>query len=342
MKYIYILLILSIYSCKEKTKLTTYRFGGMIQGTSYNIQFIADKDTSFKFTEGIDTIFSRIDKIFSTYRDDSEISKVNSQKYTHNISEEFKKIFNISKEINKNTNGIFDPTVGIIVKDIGFSSQNNKKSTVDIDTNFYKYFVGLEKINIKNDTSIVKLYKNVFIDFNSIIKGYTVDCVAEYLENNNINNYLIEIGGEIRAKGYKVDNSNWIIGIDAPIEDLKERDINFIMKIRGKSIATSGNYRKFKIDSLGNKYVHTINPKTLSLSEGKILSASVLHNKCMYADAFATAIISCKDIEKAKLIIKKNNLDVYIIYIDKKNKQQIFTTDIFKKLDINYEPKVKI
>lgn len=315
MKYLVSALVLMFFSCSQKQKMITNRLSGMALGTSYNIIYISD--TTLKVKEDINKLYDTINKVFSTYTEDSEISKINLSKTYYNTSEIFRKVFLIAKEIHRNTDGYFDPTVGILVRDLGLSSrlENIKKG---INKEEYRELIGFDKITLNNNV-IEKKNKNIFIDFNAIAKGYTVDLIAEYFDSKKVDNYLIEIGGEVVAKGKKINDKDWVIGIDKPKENLEERELDTVLTLKNEAVATSGNYRKFIIDSLGNKIVHTINPNKIDYEPSKILSVSVFHKKCVYSDAYATALMACGKIDIVREIVKKNNLDVIVIYLDEDN-----------------------
>ena len=153
------------------------------------------------------------------------------------------------------------------------------------------------------------------LDFNAIAQGYTVDVLADFFESNGIENYLIEWGGEIKARGKNHDEQWWKIGIDKPVENIDEREIEAVIELKNMALATSGSYRKF-YEKDGIKYSHTIDPKTGYPVQHSLLSATVLANDCMTADAYATAFM-VMGMEKARVFLKDNkdlDLDVYFIY----------------------------
>jgi thiamine biosynthesis lipoprotein len=177
---------------------------------------------------------------------------------------------------------------------------------------------------------VVKENKDIFIDFNSIAKGYSVDLIGELLSSKKLDNYLIEVGGEILAKGLnKKTQSIWILGIQDPLN--QEKYIETV-KLSNKSLATSGNYRKYRIDSeTGEKYVHTINPITGITSKNNILSVSVLSEDCITSDAWATALLSL-DLNKGRAIVgQKESLEALWIISDN-DKVEIIKSNNWDKL----------
>ena len=175
-------------------------------------------------------------------------------------------------------------------------------------------FVGLNKVILK-EGKINKEHPKVYLDFNSIAKGFGIDVVARFFDGIHIDNYLIEIGGEIRAKGTKENGKPWIVKLVNPV---KANDNNGfkVIDLTNKSMATSGNYRKYRVAEDGKKYVHTINPKTGFATESNLLSASVIANlDCADVDAYATAFMAM-GLEKTKEFLKAHSeIKVILIYI---------------------------
>jgi len=183
-------------------------------------------------------------------------------------------------------------------------------------------YVGYGK-TFRNNNTIIKSNPNVYLEFNAIAKGYAVDVIGRYLESNSVNNYLVEIGGEIRVKGINYDKqSAWKIGVEEP----NFEGIQSILKsitLSDKAMATSGTYRKFKIDENGNRYAHIIDTETGYPSKTNLLSISVIANDCMTADAYATAF-NAMGIKKVKTFLKKHSdLKVFLIF---ENENQEFET----------------
>ena len=179
--------------------------------------------------------------------------------------------------------------------------------------------VGLNKVKLVDNT-IIKENTNAFIDFNAIAKGYGVDVIAEFLESKNIENYIVEIGGEIRCKGTNIEKQKpWKVGVEMPHFD-GTQSIMKAISLHNESMATSGTYRKFKTDSLGNRYSHIIDTKTGYPSKTNLLSISVITSNCMTADGYATAF-KAMGIEKVKDFLKTHpELKVFLIF-ENENKE---------------------
>jgi thiamine biosynthesis lipoprotein len=222
-------------------------------------------------------------------------------------------VLKLSGKIWETTNGAFDITIGPLVKAWGFGPEGlNVKKNNRPDT-LLKY-VGFEKLNILGN-KIEKKWPQMYIDLNAIAQGYTVDVIAQYFNSLGIKNYLIEVGGEIRATGKNPNGKKWRIGIDKPNEENQHpgSDIQAIIELNNSALATSGNYRKF-YESDGIKYSHTINPKTGLPVRTKLLSATITAPDCATADAFATACMVLGLENAIELINSQPHIEGYFIY----------------------------
>ena len=279
MRYL-LLIFITVVSCTNNSLKKT-SISGYVYGTTYNIVYFSDDELQLKTQ--IDSLFNVIDMSMSTYNSNSLITKINNNEDVE-LDNHFKFVFNVSKNIFNKTNGYFDPSIGPLVNSLNFGPKNYDIPSVNLKT-----LVGLDKFNVIENKLNRPL--NSFIDFNAIAKGYSVDLISNFLIINNITNYIVEVGGEIRSSGINLDgNQNWRVGLDTPRFDGLQKELYKIFNLKNSSMATSGVYRKFKIDSLGNKYAHIIDPKTGYSSTTNILSVTVISENCIEADAFATAL----------------------------------------------------
>ena len=325
-KFRLILFSTLFFSCINKNDIIN--INGDALGTTYNIILDSRLDKS-DLSKSIDSIFNVINNSMSTYLESSIISDVNKNIKTQ-LDEHFIKVFNKSKEVWEESDKYFDPTVGILVNAYGFGPLV-LSDDIDISSiESLKYLVGFDKVFLNNNNEVVKENKDIFIDFNSIAKGYSVDLIGEFLFGKQINNYLIEVGGEILAKGINNQTkSTWKLGIQDPLN--QDRSIQTV-KLNNKALATSGNYRKFRLDSqTGERYVHTINPITGFTSKNNILSVSVISEDCITSDAWATALLSL-DLERGRTIIdQKESLEALWI-ISNNDKVEIIKSKNWNKL----------
>ena len=316
-----------IISCSNETKIHSY--SGQALGTSFKILYASDQPLK-NIDVLTDSIFTEINKSLSTYISSSDISKINDDIDSIKIDAHFKKVFNKSKLIWKSTDGFFDPTIGLLVKAYGLGPKNDSKIPVNLDS--IMNLTGFGKVSLKNNF-IIKEKKGIYLDFNAIAKGYCVDIISNMLNNRNINNHLVEIGGEMVAIGKnQVTDAFWKVGITDPLNISTNNFINRI-ELRNKALASSGNYRKFLIDKeSGKKIVHTINPKTGDAFETNILGTSVIADDCITADAYATSFMAMP-IKKSKEVISDlENIDVMIIYYDENKKVKVLKSNGFNKL----------
>ncbi len=317
------LLFFIFNSCKkqsENTKLT-----GPVFGTSYSIIY----DSEVNFTRQIDSLFEAVNQSMSTYIPNSDISRLNRNEPV-TIDGYFKTVFLKSKEIHKSTKGIFDPTIGDVVNAWKFGAEDNKFLTDSTTIDSLMRFVGLEKVTLNGNT--INKPSQTYIEFNAIAKGYGVDVIAEFLESKAVQNYLVEIGGEIRAKGLNIQKKQpWRVGLDEPRFD-GEQSIYKAITLRDEAMATSGTYRKFKTDSLGNRYAHIIDTKTGYPSKTNILSVSVIAKDCMTADGYATAFQAMGNNKIEQFLESHPELKVFIIFENDQNE--------FESLSLNGFPEV--
>lgn len=328
--FLVLLLTLIITSCQTNTSNTPQHINGFALGTDYQLQFFADSVLDLQ-TE-IDSVFEVVNQSMSTYMESSDISKWNAGDTTIKVDDLFKTVFLKSKEIFEKTEGYFDPTVGDIVNLYGLGPEDLGIPADSAAVDSLMKYVGLEKVNITAENIVEKKYDQTVLDFNGIAKGYAVDLLGELLENHGVENYLAEIGGEIRTRGKNLQSQKtWRLGIDDPRIETNKGELSGIVELKNKSLATSGNYRKFKYDSLsGEKYVHIIDPKSGYTLRGSLLSVSVIADDCATADAYATAFMAMP-LEKAKQIAQQQkDIQVYFIY-DEKGEMKTFFTHGFEE-----------
>lgn len=309
-----VLLILTFplwMGCSQQKKET--RNYGQTQGTTYSVTYLSED--GFDYQSQIDSILIAIDKSMSLWLDHSIISRINSGEENVVPDEMFVEVFKRAQEISRLTKGNFDVSVSPLVNAYGFGpgeAQSIDSSTVDS----LKALVDYKKLNIKNGVFTKAVGQQ--IDFNAVAQGYSVDRVASFLSKKGMTDYLVEIGGELKTAGLNAKGKVWKIGIDKPQEEIdKENRFQIIVGLSGKSLATSGNYRKFKTDhATGKRFVHTINPKSGYPVRSALLSTSIITDACMDADAYATACMVMGVNGAMDLIDKNPYLEGYLIYVD--------------------------
>lgn len=308
--YLFVILCLLSTSCNIKPKPTYISFGGFTQGTTYSISY--ESQDSIDYQNEVEILLAEFDSSLSTYNKLSVISKINYNE-SDTTDEYLRVVYNKASEIYEMTNHYFDLTVAPLVNAWGFGFKNKEEITNALIDSI-KEFVGFEKIRLENN-KIFKSDPRIMLDVNAIAQGYSVDIVASFLESKGVNNYLVEIGGEVKTKGTNKKGKAWRIGIDKPLDNnnIPGENLQAIVNLTNKSLATSGNYRKF-YERDGIKYSHTINPKTGYPVTHSLLSVTVIAKDCMTADAYATAFMII-GLENAFCLVEKlEGVEAYFIY----------------------------
>ncbi|HEY9185743.1 MAG TPA: FAD:protein FMN transferase [Salegentibacter sp.] len=327
-KHLFLLLSLSLLlSCEPENSAES--LSGNALGTTYNIKYFSEKELEIE--AALDSIFNIINASMSTYQDDSHISRINNGDTSIVVDKHFVKVFKASQKIYKESEGYFDPTVGNLVNAYGFGPEKLLEQPEQAYLDSLHGLVGFDKLQLDANNRLIKAKSGIYIDFNAIAKGYAIDVIAEYFDENNVSDYLIELGGELVAKGRnKQKDSDWIVAIDDPEQKAGERTFQTILALKDRAMATSGNYRKFITDSSGNTFVHTINPLTGRAEKTDLLSASVLAENCTLADGYASAFMAM-GFEKAVALLKKlDNVDAYFIFVNK-GTPEVYASEGFKK-----------
>lgn len=316
-----------LVNCNEKSN-EIIKIAGEAQGTTWHITYLSNNNLNYK--EEIDSLLKDIDLSLSTYVPTSIISRINKNDTTVIADKYFTEVFNKSMEVSEKTRGLFDVTVAPIINAWGFGF--TKKAKVDsamIDS--LLDFVGYKMVRLEGN-KLIKAKPQIMLDFNAIAQGYSVDVLASFLESKRIRNYMVELGGEVKAKGKKNNNEYWKIGIDQPNEtSTDERPLQAIVRLRDRALATSGNYRRYYVEN-GRKYSHIIHPHTGYPEKHNLLSATVIARDCMTADAYATAFM-VMGLEKSKQFLSENkalNLEVHFIY-DENGVWKTYTSETLKE-----------
>lgn len=329
----YLLFILFIISCTAPNALVKNQSTGNAFGTTYSIIYIADRELDFE--KEIDSVIEAVNKSMSTYMPSSDISKINDGDSTIVVDAMFKDVFELSTEVYKASDGYFDPSIGVLANAWGFGpGEQIKLDSVHVDS--LLKFVGWEKVRLNADNTISKKHPEIRFDFNAIAKGYAIDRLGLMLDKNGIKNFLVEVGGEVLAKGTNaISKKQWKVGIDNP-NNILQRGTAAVVRLKDKALASSGNYRKFRIDpETGEKYVHTIDPITGFTKNSKVLAASVIAHDCATADAYATTFMALDVKKSIKLLKEHSELDAFIIYLSEKDSIQTYLTPGFEELLID-------
>jgi thiamine biosynthesis lipoprotein len=301
---------MTIFCCsKEEPK--NIKLSGPVFGTSFNIQYHSEDNTNY--IKQFDSLFAVVNKSLSTYISDSDISKLNRNEITK-VDQHFENVFKASKVIYRQTEGIFDPTIGNVVNAWNFGAEKNKFLTDSRTIDSLMRFVGFNRVGLVD--AHIKKNKESYLEFNAIAKGYGIDVIADYLESKDVDNYIVDIGGDMRASGINLESKKeWTVGIDDPNFD-GTQSYSKVITLKDEGMATSGTYRKFKTDEGGNRYAHIINTKTGYPTKTNVLSVSVIAPNCMLADGYATAF-QAMGVKRVTWFLNSHpELKVYFIYED--------------------------
>jgi thiamine biosynthesis lipoprotein len=323
-----LVLLFSQLACTEK-KAEPARFNGFTQGTTYSIVYENNKNIDPQDLKiEVEKILHSFDMSLSVYIDSSIISRINRNEEVA-VDTFFTGVFNESAEISAMTDGAFDITVGPLVDAWGFGP-DGRRSFKESNLDSLMQFIGMSKVALVNGF-VKKSDPRIKLDVNAIAQGYSVDVVCRYFDNLGLKDYLVEIGGEVRGKGTK-DGELWKIGIDKPIDNnmFPGENLQAVIKISDKALATSGNYRKFYIEN-GVKYSHEIDPLTGYPARNTLLSATILADKCGMADGIATACMVMGTKKSIDFINKHPEFSAYFVYSDEKGNFITWTSPGLKK-----------
>lgn len=316
MRYIYLFFCVGILGCKTHSVPDEITLRGEAFGTTYGIKYFGSGDQATAIKKGVDSVITAVNRSLSTYIPESDISKINSGDTTIVIDQMFLEVFTLSRKLNKATSGYFDPTVGTLRNAYGFGDTAPVKQINQTTVDSLMQYVGWDKVRMQPDRTIKKLHQEIYFDFNAIAKGYGIDRIGLFLETRGHHDYLIELGGEIRASGVDLsDNNLWRVGIESIDSKIDNRSAVASVVLDNKSMAGSGNYRKNRVDTLtGKQYVHTINPFTGSAEQIDILSANVIAPTCAEADAWATAFMAMGVEKSKKILAQQKNIEAFLTY----------------------------
>ncbi len=302
---------LLLSACAQEAKQVVHLHGNTM-GTTYNVKYVVDERGQVEgLQESIDERLVEINKLMSTYDPTSELSRFNQNRYTTPValSAETTKVVKEALRLGELSNGVLNVTVGPLVNLWGFGpNKRPEKVPTEAQIAEVREYVGLDKLELTSQ-GLRKLHPMVYVDLSTIAKGYGVDQVAEIMEQNNLHDYLVEIGGEMRVKGERGNGEEWLIAIEKPVST--ERSVQKIVSVGTNAIATSGDYRNY-YEMDGKRYSHLIDPRTGSPITHNLVSVTVVHPSSMTADGLATAF-NVMGWDEAKALAEKEDLAVFLI-----------------------------
>ncbi|MGO3295436.1 MAG: FAD:protein FMN transferase [Marinobacter sp.] len=310
------LALVALAGCSFQPDEEIWEISGPVFGTRYHISVVLpeDRERLEALAEGIDHALDGVDASMSTWREDSELSKLNRQEDQSSwypVSDPLFEVLARSDEISRLTDGAFDITIGPVVNLWGFGP-DARPEKVPSDEALARALAstGYENLSLQTDPPAVKAAQPQYIDLSAIAKGYGVDVVARYLDSEGVKAYLVEIGGEVRTQGKKPDGSVWRLAIEQPAEG-GEHTVNRIVTLPSRALATSGDYRNY-YESEGRRFSHTIDPETGKPIAHNLASVTVITDDSMSADALATGF-TAMGYERAMALATRKNIPAYFI-----------------------------
>ncbi len=302
--------LLLITSCSNrKNEMQLVILKGEVFGTYYTVSYYDKKGTSY--APEIESFFHSFNESLSYYVPNSVISKINRNE-TREADDYFLSVLENSLGIAEKTNGAFDPTMSPLVNAWGFGFENRQEMDQQKIDSMMR-ITGYEKVRIEGN-KVIKKIPEIQFDFNAIAKGYASDLAGKVLEEKGVETYMVELGGDLIAKGLKPDGSKWRIGLEKPAEDMYARqEWEYLVKITDQALATSGSYRKY-YEEEGQRFSHTIDPETGRPVKHNLLSASVFAETCMEADAYATAFMVMGLEKSTEFVENRDDLKAFFIF----------------------------
>ena len=313
-----LLLAMTFASCVKQPQKMVLQ--GLVQGSYYAITYYDEEGRNFQHE--IDSIFHAVDRSVNLWVDSSVICKVNRNEEV-DLDPIFIENFEMAQKAAELSNGYFDPTISPLVAAWGFSAKTGDTITPQL-VDSLKQLVDYRKVHIA-DGKLIKENPAMKLDFNAIAQGYTTDLVGTLLESKGIKSYIVDVGGEIFARGTKPDGKPWVVGIEKPAADWdSERVVQQRVELQDKGIVTSGSYRKY-VERDGKRYSHCIDPMTGYPVEHNLLSATVIAENATWADALASICMVMGMERSLELIKTLEGVEVFYIFVNDRNELEAYS-----------------
>ena len=322
--FLVLLIVGTVLIIRQQQSTPYQKNAGLIFGTTYSVTYQCDEDLQ----KEIEAELKKVDAEFSMFNSQSVVARLNNGEKPE-LSNDFIDVFKLARQVSEDTNGAFDITVAPLVNAWGFGFKHEQMPTKE-QVDSLRQLIGYQYVTLKDKT--IEMQKpGMMLDFSAIAKGYGVDVVARLLERHDIKNYMVEIGGEITTRGINPERVPWRIGVNKPNEDAldESHEIQTILNVTDKAMATSGNYRNFYVKE-GKKYAHTIDPKTGYPVQHTLLSATVLTDRCSKADAYATSFMVLGMDGAKKILERHKELMAYLIFTDSKGNLAVWYSPSLK------------
>ena len=316
--FLVLLVVGTILIIRQQHSMPYRKTSDFIFGTTYHVTYQCDSD----LTQSIRAELEKVDASLSPFNKESVITAVNENKDVQ-LDDMFKEVYNLAMDISKDTDGAFDITVAPLVNAWGFGFKHGfQPSRHQVDS--LLQLVGYQKVSMV-DGKVTKQDPRIMLDCSAIAKGYGTDRVARLLRSRGVQNFMVEIGGEVVTSGVNPERVPWKIGVTKPTDDSLNvgHELQTVLNVTDKAMATSGNYRNFYFKG-GKKFAHTVDPKTGYPVQHSILSATVLAKSCAVADAYATSFM-VMGFDKARQLLERHpELMAYFIYSNQKGGMDVW------------------
>jgi thiamine biosynthesis lipoprotein len=325
MNRICLITILLYSGCARSDEASSLR--GETMGTSYQVTYVSSEWSATaprqQLAKAIEGLLAEINQSMSTYIETSTISRINAStdlEKWHPVDRHFQIVFERSREIYRDTNHAFNPAVGPLVNAWGFGPEDPDTLPDEAAVRTLLKVVNFDSFEFRESPAALKKHlSGARLDFSAIAKGYGVDAIGSLLEERGVKNYLVEIGGEVRARGRLANGRPWRIGIERPADTpLADQTIQMVIELQNAGLATSGTYRNYEIKD-GRKIAHIIDPATGYPAQNSLLSVSVVTRDTMTADAYATALMVMGIDDGLRFVEARKDLNAYFIATDESN-----------------------
>ena len=317
------LLAMTIASCVKQPEKIVLQ--GLVQGSYYAITYYDEQGRNFQ--KEIDSVFHAVDLSVNLWVDSSVICKVNRNEEVE-LDAIFIDNFNVAQKAAELSGGYFDPTISPLVSAWGFSAKNGDSITPQL-VDSLKRLVDFRKVRIE-DGKLIKENPSIRLDFNAIAQGYTTDLVSALLDSKGVKSYLVDVGGEIFARGNKPDGNPWMVGIEKPAPNWdSEQEVQERVQLSDQGIVTSGSYRKY-VERDGKRYSHCIDPMTGYPVDHNLLSATVVAENATWADALASVCMVMGMERSMEIINTLDGVEAYYVFVNDRNELEVKVTEGFR------------
>jgi thiamine biosynthesis lipoprotein len=289
-------------------------------GTTYQLTYTATGRPAVQESQAVEELLQAINASLSTYLETSVISRINASADTavwHPVDVHFERVFLRALEIHRETGGAFNPAVGPLVEAWGFGPAGERETPTAATVRDLMRTVSFDAFQLRTSPpSVQKGIAAARLDFNALAEGYAIDAIAALLEQRGVTNYLIELGGEVRARGQSQEGRAWTVGIERPAaEPQAEPTVQATVELKDSALATSGNYRNYRVEN-GQKLPHIVDPRTGYPESSSLLSVSVVAADAITADAYATAFMVMGPEQTLRFLETRSDLHAYLISSD--------------------------